>query len=94
MLSNQRRTERILREVVSDQIRLEEGAHLSITRTGVIEDHEVDFEGRHEDQDGDDNETCYSSAPMPCLLADRHAQVAKLFPQVLDGVQADKGSHE
>ena len=49
MLSNQRRTERILREVVSDQIRLEEGAHLGITRTGVVENHEVDFEGRHED---------------------------------------------
>lgn len=43
------RTERILGEVVSDKIRLEEGAHLSVTGTRVIQDKEVGFEGGHED---------------------------------------------
>ena len=43
-VAEKERTERISREIIPDQVGLEKRAHLSVTRTGVIENHEVYFE--------------------------------------------------
>ena len=48
-------TERVLVEFISDKVGLEEGAHLGVTRPRVVQDHEVDLEGSHEDENGNDD---------------------------------------
>ena len=55
-------------KVISDKIRLEEGAHLRITRTGMVQDKEVNLESYHVDDNRCDNETSNTSAPVPKLV--------------------------
>ena len=43
------RTQRILVEIISDEIRLEKGAHLRVTWSRMIQNHEMELEGRHID---------------------------------------------
>jgi hypothetical protein len=62
-------TKRVFREVIADKIGLEQGTHLGITGTGMIQHHEVNFEGRHEDEDWNDYEANYSCAPMFDLIS-------------------------
>lgn len=59
----------VLCKVVADEIGLEEGGHLGVAWAGVVKDHEVDFEGGHEDEDGDDDEAKNPSGPVFCLFA-------------------------
>jgi hypothetical protein len=56
-------------EIVADQIGLEERAHLCVARARVIEDEEMDLEGRHVNQDGQYNETGDACTPVSCLIA-------------------------
>lgn len=63
-----RLTERVPGKVISDKIRLEEGAHLRITRTGMIQDEEVNLESYHVDDNWGDNETSNTSSPVPKLV--------------------------
>ena len=61
-------TERIPGEVVSDEVRLEEGAHLRISRTGMVQDEEVNLESYHVDDDWSDDETGDTGSPVPKLV--------------------------
>ena len=61
-------TERIPSKVISDEIRLEQGAHLRIARTGMVQDEEVNFESYHVDDNWGDNETSNTGSPVPQLI--------------------------
>ena len=62
-------TQGIVGKVVANKIRLEQRAHLSITGTGMIEDHEMNFEGSHVNKDRQDDEACNPRSPMSGLIA-------------------------
>ena len=61
-------TQRVPGKVISDKIRLEEGAHLRITRTGMVQDKKVNLKGYHVDDNRGDNETSDTSSPVPKLV--------------------------
>jgi hypothetical protein len=64
----------------------------------------MDFEGRHEDKEGHDDQTDHSCDPMPDLIAlgavkdkvairrkrtyNRHPEISKFLPQIFDCVEA------
>jgi len=95
------------------EVGLEERAHLSITRTAVLEDQEVHVEREHVNDHGNDNQTDDAETEVSCELSLEgvmsvnlfhhhiaivaylgHLEVAKLVPQVLDGVQTNQSSSE
>jgi len=90
------------------EVGLEEGAHLSITRTAVLENQEVHVEREHVNDHGNDNQTDHAETEVSCELSLEgvmsanlfhhhiatvaylgHLEVAKLVPQVLNGVQTN-----
>ena len=62
-------TERIACEIITNEMGLEERAHLGITWTGVVEDQEVHLEGGHVDQNREHDEAPDAGCPMPDLVA-------------------------
>ena len=61
-------TKRRRGKVVANQVGLEQGAHLRISGTGVVQDQEVYLERAHVNQDWQDDETCYTGTPVPALI--------------------------
>ena len=55
-------------EIVADQVSLEKRAHLRVSWTRMIQNHEVDFERRHVDEDREYDETCNTSDPVSKLI--------------------------
>ena len=84
----------VLSNFRSAQIGLEERAHLGITRTAVLEDQEVEIEGENVDRQGNHDETKDAESDVREELHLGHLEVAKLVPEVLDGVESDKRSDE
>lgn len=76
------------------EIGLEERRHLGISRSAVGEDGKVNGEAEHVDQDGQDDETNDSCHNVGSQNRDGHLGVAKLPPQVLNGVKADERRDE
>ncbi len=56
-------------EVIANQIRLEQGAHLSVAGPRMVQDHEVNFERCHENEDREDDKTRYTSTPVFQLIS-------------------------
>jgi hypothetical protein len=54
----------------------------------------MDGEAEQVDEEGDDNKTHSSGYEMGAELNQRHLGVAKLPPEVLDGVDTDESSDE
>jgi hypothetical protein len=69
MMDGGKQTQRIFRKIVSDQIGLEKGTHLSISRSRMVEDQEMNLERSHEDQNRDNDEAKYTSTPVFRLLS-------------------------
>ncbi|KAI7092146.1 glycosyltransferase family 39 protein [Hortaea werneckii] len=67
------------------QVGLEERRHLRVARAAVLEDQEVDPEGEHVDDQGDDNQANDTEAEVGCQSHLRHPEVAELVPEVFDG---------
>ncbi|KAI3482898.1 hypothetical protein L1887_54220 [Cichorium endivia] len=78
-------------KVVAAQVALEERAHLGIARARTAEDGKVRLEAQHVDGERQEDEAEDACAPVTCVRAHGHAQVAELLPQVLDGEDADEG---
>lgn len=84
---------------------LEKGRHLSISRTGSVEDHEVQFEACGVDDEWDDEQSDNSGHPMfdiGSLYVSRllqasvktykgHGEITKFLPQILDSVHTHHG---
>jgi hypothetical protein len=58
------RTERVLSKVVSFKMRLEERAHLAVSRSGVVEDEEVKLEGEGVDAERNNDEAKDACNPV------------------------------
>lgn len=57
----------------------------------MTQDHEMQLERREVDAGGNDDETETSSTPMTSIGSNGHFEIAKLVPQVFDGVHSDEG---
>jgi hypothetical protein len=86
--------QRILVEIVPDEVGLEERAHLRVTGSGVVEDQEVNLERGHEDQNRDDDEADDAGRPVVYLLAHCESGIAKLVPEVFNGVNTNERRNE
>lgn len=100
----------ILANLRSLKVRLEQGAHLSISGPGLCQDGEVNCEAQHVDQERENDEADDSGNNVGAefeLTAIRHAQitlatqtygwhlkVAKLVPEILRSVYADHEGDE
>lgn len=84
----------VLADLGALQVCLEQGAHLRITRTCVVENGKVECEREHVDQERDDDEANDASDNVSAQCGDGHLGVAKLGPEILNGVQADEGGDE
>ena len=62
-------TERIPGEIVSNKICLEQGAHLRVSGTGMVQDEKVDLESYHVDDNRGNNETSNAGPPVPKLVS-------------------------
>jgi len=81
-------------DLSAPQVGLEERGHLGIARAGVGENGEVDGKAEKVDQKGQNDETDNASSNMGSQDSNRHLGVAKLPPEIFDGVKADKSSNE
>lgn len=61
-------TQRVLGEIVSNKICLEQRAHLRIARARMVQDEEVNLESYHVYDNRGYNETSNTGTPMPELV--------------------------
>lgn len=76
------------------QVRLEQRAHLSITRTTPRQDGEMQGEGEEIDQERDNDQSNNASTEMGGKRCVLHLSVAELVPEILDGIKTNHGRNE
>ena len=80
---------RILPDLGTSEVGLEEGAHLGVSRSGVLENGKVSGEGEHVDDDWDNNQATNSGHDVRTKLGLWHLVVSKLVPEILNGVKTN-----
>ena len=85
---------RVTADLAAFEVCLEQGAHLGITGATLGQDGEMESKGEKIDQERNDDQTNNAGGEMGAQRGIGHLGVAKLVPEVLNGVETDHSGDE
>lgn len=89
-----RAREGIFSNLSATKVRLEQRRHLSIPRSGIFQNQEMDIEGKHVNDGRNNDQADDASDHMTCQFHLGHLEITEFVPQVFRSVETKQSGDE